>query len=106
VSGVLIAAIAGFTPIGDVAELVNIGTLAAFVLVCGGVMVLRYTRPDLPRPFKTPLSPLIPLLGIAFCLYLMTRLPLITWGRFVIWLGIGTLIYFGYSRTRSVLAGT
>ena len=68
VSGALIALIAGFTPIGEVAELVNIGTLAAFVLVCGGVIVLRRTRPDLPRPFKTPFSPLIPLLGMAFCL--------------------------------------
>jgi APA family basic amino acid/polyamine antiporter len=106
VSGVLIATIAGFTPIGDVAELVNIGTLAAFVLVCGGAMVLRYTRPELPRPFRTPFSPLIPLLGIAFCIYLMASLPPVTWARFVIWLAIGTVIYFGYSRTRSVLAGT
>lgn len=103
-SGVLIAAIAGFTPIGDVAELVNIGTLAAFVLVCAGVIVLRYTRPDLPRPFRTPFSPLIPALGIAFCLYLMASLPLLTWERFVIWLGIGMAVYFGYSRKRSVLA--
>jgi len=104
VSGTLIAAIAGFTPIGDVAELVNIGTLAAFVLVCGGVIILRSTRPDLPRPFRTPMSPLIPLLGIAFCLYLMTRLPEVTWLRFVIWLAIGLLVYFGYSRKHSVLA--
>lgn len=103
-SGTLIAAIAAFTPIGDVAELVNIGTLAAFVLVCGGVIVLRYTRPELPRPFKTPFSPLIPLLGIAFCVYLMTSLPLITWERFVIWLGIGLVVYFAYSRKRSALA--
>lgn len=103
-SGVLIAAIAGFTPIGDVAELVNIGTLAAFVMVCGGVIVLRYTRPDLPRPFRTPFSPLIPALGIAFCVYLMASLPVLTWERFVIWLGIGMAVYFGYSRKRSVLA--
>lgn len=103
-SGLLIAAIAGLTPIGDVAELVNIGTLAAFVLVCGGVIVLRYTKPDLPRPFKTPFSPLIPLLGIAFCVYLMASLPAITWARFLIWLGVGMLVYFGYSRTRSRLA--
>lgn len=103
-SGVLIAAIAGFTPIGDVAELVNIGTLAAFVLVCGGVIVLRYTKPDLPRPFKTPFSPLVPLLGIAFCVYLMISLPAITWERFAIWLALGMAVYFGYSRKRSVLA--
>lgn len=103
-SGVLIAAIAGFTPIGDVAELVNIGTLAAFVMVCGGVIVLRYTRPDLPRPFRTPFSPLIPALGIAFCVYLMASLPQLTWERFVIWLAIGMAVYFGYSRKRSLLA--
>ena len=102
-TGLLIAVIAGFTPIGDVAELVNIGTLAAFVLVCGGVIVLRHTRPELPRPFKTPANPLIPLLGIAFCVYLMASLPLITWLRFVIWMGVGMLIYFGYSRSHSVI---
>ena len=105
VSGLLIASIAGFTPIGDVAELVNIGTLSAFVLVCCGVIVLRRTKPDLKRPFRTPWSPVIPLLGIAFCLYLMASLPLITWLRFVIWLAIGMIIYFGYSRSHSVLNG-
>ncbi len=105
VSGLLIASIAGFTPIGDVAELVNIGTLSAFVLVCCGVIVLRRTKPDLKRPFRTPWSPVIPLLGIAFCLYLMASLPLITWLRFVIWLAICMIIYFGYSRSHSVLNG-
>ncbi len=103
VSGILIAAIAGFTPIGDVAELVNIGTLAAFVLVCAGVVSLRRTRPDLKRPFLTPWSPVIPILGILFCAYLMVSLPLITWLRFVIWLAVGLVIYFGYSRPHSAL---
>lgn len=103
-SGAVMAAIAGFTPIGEVAELVNIGTLAAFVLVCAGVIVLRITRPELPRPFKTPFSPLVPLLGIAFCVYLMSNLPLVTWLRFAIWMAIGLIVYFGYSRRRSVLA--
>jgi APA family basic amino acid/polyamine antiporter len=101
--GILIAAIAGFTPIGDVAELVNIGTLAAFVLVCAGVVVLRYSKPDLPRPFKTPFSPVVPALGIVFCAYLMLNLPSITWWRFVIWLALGLAIYFGYSRQHSSL---
>ncbi len=103
VSGLLIAAIAGFTPIGDVAELVNIGTLSAFVLVCCGVIILRHTKPDLKRPFRTPWSPVIPLLGMVFCIYLMASLPLITWLRFVIWLTIGLAIYFGYSRKHSAL---
>lgn len=105
-SGILMAAIAGLTPIGHVAELVNIGTLAAFVLVCAGVIILRYKQPDLPRPFKTPFSPLIPLLGMAFCIYLMISLPLITWLRFIIWLMIGMIIYFVYSRHHSQLATT
>ncbi len=103
-SGVLIASIAGFTPIGKVAELVNIGTLAAFVLVSGGVIILRHTKPDLKRPFRTPFSPLIPLLGIAFCVYLMLSLPAETWWRFWIWMTIGMVVYFAYSRSHSALA--
>ena len=102
-SGLLIAAIAGFTPIGDVAELVNIGTLAAFTLVCCGVIILRRTQPELKRPFRTPWSPVIPLLGMVFCIYLMASLPLITWLRFVIWLAIGLTVYFSYSRSHSAL---
>ncbi len=104
VTGVIMALIAGFTPIEGVAELVNIGTLAAFVMVCAGVIVLRITKPDMPRPFKTPFSPLIPLLGIAFCLYLMLSLPGVTWLRFVIWMFIGFGIYFTYSHRNSNLA--
>jgi APA family basic amino acid/polyamine antiporter len=106
VSGVVMAAIAGFTPIGDVAELVNIGTLAAFVLVCGGVIALRRSRPDLPRPFRTPWMPAAPLLGIVFCLYLMLSLPWVTWVRFVAWLVIGLVVYFAYSMRHSALAQT
>ncbi|MEK7759145.1 MAG: amino acid permease, partial [Pseudomonadota bacterium] len=102
-SGVLIAAIAGFTPIGDVAELVNIGTLAAFVLVCAGVIHLRYTRPDLKRPFRTPFGSVTPLLGIIFCVYLMLSLPTVTWVRFGVWLVLGIVIYFAYSRLHSTL---
>jgi len=103
VSGLLIASIAGFTPIGKVAELVNIGTLAAFVLVCGGVILLRYNRPDIKRPFRTPGMPVVPLLGILFCIYLMLSLPAETWWRFVIWMAIGIVIYFAYSRRHSAL---
>jgi APA family basic amino acid/polyamine antiporter len=103
-SGLLIASIAGFTPIGEVAELVNIGTLAAFVLVCAGVIVLRYTQPELPRPFRTPLAPLVPILGIGFCGYLMLSLPPLTWFRFLGWLALGLLLYFVYSHRHSALA--
>jgi APA family basic amino acid/polyamine antiporter len=103
-SGILIAMVAGFTPIGEVAELVNIGTLAAFLLVCIGVVSLRYSHPDLPRPFRTPFSPILPALGGVFCLYLMLSLPEITWLRFLVWLALGMILYFGYSRSHSELA--
>lgn len=103
-SGAIIAAIAGLMPLGEAAELVNIGTLAAFILVCGGVIVLRYTQPELVRPFKLPFHPFIPLLGILFCLYLMIHLPALTWWRFIIWMVIGLIIYFTYSRTHSLLS--
>ena len=103
VSGVFMAFVAGFTPINEVAELVNIGTLAAFVLVCAGVIVLRKTHPNIPRPFKTPLSPISPILGIVFCLYLMFQLPQTTWLRFGIWLLLGLIVYFVYSKGHSEL---
>lgn len=103
VTGVITGCIAGFVPLQAIAELVNIGTLAAFTFVCAGVIVLRITQPHLPRPFKLPLNPLIPLLGIIFCLYLMANLPAITWYRFVIWLVIGLVIYFCYGKKYSVL---
>jgi APA family basic amino acid/polyamine antiporter len=96
--------IAGFIPLGELAELVNIGTLAAFVMVCIGVIVLRRTRPDMHRPFVTPFSPLIPFLGVLSCGALMAFLPVHTWERFIIWLAIGMVIYFGYSVRHSRLA--
>ena len=103
-AGLVMALIAGLTPIGDVAELVNIGTLAAFFLVCIGVIVLRYQQPDLPRPFRAPLSPLLPLLGAASCFFLMANLPWITWLRFVLWMGLGLIVYFVYSYHHSAMA--
>ena len=102
--GVIIALIAGFMPLGDLAELVNIGTLAAFVLVCLGVIVLRITKADMERPFRTPFSPLFPVLGMLSCGALMTFLPAITWLRFVVWLVIGLIVYFSYSMNHSKLA--
>ena len=102
-SGIVIAAVAGLVPMGDAAALVNIGTLSAFTLVCGGVIVLRITQPHLKRPFKLPLNPLFPGLGIFFCVYLMINLALITWISFVLWTSIGLIIYFSYGRKHSML---
>ncbi len=96
-TGVIVAASAMILDISQAAELCNIGTLAAFILVCGGVIVLRRRHPHHSRPFRCPLSPALPLLGIACCSLLMLSLPLITWARFVIWMGAGMIIYFGWA---------
>jgi APA family basic amino acid/polyamine antiporter len=103
-SGVVIALIAGMFPIGRVAELVNLGTLGAFFLVCLSVILLRKTRPDMLRPFKTPLVPLVPILGMGFCGWLMVSLPLVTWMAFGIWMTLGLLLYFAYSRSHATAA--
>lgn len=103
IAGIVIAIVAGITPINEVAELTNIGTLAAFTVVCAGVIVLRRTKPNLIRPFKTPLTPYMPFLGIIFCVYLMINLSATTWKSFAIWTLLGLFIYFIYSRPRSVL---
>ena len=100
----LIALIAGFFPIGKVAELVNLGTLGAFFLVCLSVILLRKSRPALLRPFRVPMVPLIPILGMGFCGWLMISLPLITWKAFVIWMSVGLVLYFVYSNSHSTLA--
>lgn len=100
-SGLIIALLAGFLPLSTVAELVNIGTLAAFITVCFGVIFLRHTQPKLHRPFKTPYSPLFPILGILSCGYLMINLPGITWLRFIIWLIIGLIVYFCYGQSHA-----
>ncbi|HTH65786.1 MAG TPA: amino acid permease [Gemmatimonadales bacterium] len=102
-TGLAVAVAAGFLPLQLLGQLVNIGTLLAFVLVCAGVLILRSKRPDLERPFRTPLVPFVPIMGIVTCFGLMLTLPADTWIRLVVWLLIGFLIYFGYSRKHSVL---
>jgi basic amino acid/polyamine antiporter, APA family len=101
--GILIASIAGIFPISDLAELVNIGTLAAFIIVCVGVIWLRYTHPDMHRPFKVPGMPIVPILGVLSCSYLLMNLPWITILRFVVWMTIGLIVYFIYGRKHSKL---
>jgi basic amino acid/polyamine antiporter, APA family len=101
--GIVTALLAGFLPLQDIAELVNVGTLAAFIIVSAGVIVLRYTSPDLHRPFKCPLVPYVPLLCIVSCAVLIYVLPFVTHIRFVVWLIVGLCIYFLYSRSHSLL---
>lgn len=102
--GLVMALMAGFMPLGALAELVNIGTLAAFVLVCAGVIVLRRTAPDMPRPFRMPGGIVLPLLGCISCAALIAFLPPHTHLRFLLWLVLGLVIYCCYGMRRSKLA--
>jgi len=104
ITGLFAAGLAGFIPLGRLAELVNMGTLTAFVLIQIGVLVLRYKQPDLPRGFRVPGVPITPVLGSLVALFLMFNLPLITWTAFFIWLGVGLAIYFLYGFRNSKLA--
>src|SRR5213595_3297817 len=102
-TGVAVGGVAMLTDIGSLADLTNIGTLFAFVLVCVGVIILRRTNAARPRPFRVPMVPLFPILGVLFCAALMPSLPVETWGRFFVWLAIGLLIYFSYGTRHSKL---
>ena len=102
-TGIAVAILAAFIPIGAAADMTNIGTLFAFVLVCVGVVVLRYSKPNYPRPFRVPLMPIIPILGMLACLGLMTFLPTLTWIRFIVWTIIGIIVYLFYGSRHSRL---
>ena len=102
--GVFVAILAGLLPIGALLHLTNIGTLFAFVVVCIAVLIMRRTNPQAERPFRCPLVPLVPILGIASCLLLMFSLPADNWWRLIVWLGLGLVIYFLYSRHHCVTA--
>jgi APA family basic amino acid/polyamine antiporter len=102
-TGIFVGLMGALIPLRVLAELVNIGTLLAFVIVCAAVLVMRRINPDTARPFRCPLVPLVPILGIFFCLLLMFSLPSENWLRLFIWLAVGFVIYFAYGRQHSVL---
>lgn len=104
VCGVWMGLISALFPIDLLAQLVNIGTLVAFTMVCLGVLILRRTQPNMHRPFKTPFMPYVPLLGMACCLYLIANLPWLTVLRFIVWFTIGIILYFSFGRKHSLLA--
>jgi APA family basic amino acid/polyamine antiporter len=104
IAGALTALVAALYPIKEVAELVNIGTLSAFVVICSAIIVLRRTRPDARRSFRAPFVPVTPLVGVGFSIWLLSRLPAVAWERFAIWMAIGLAVYFLYGRKRSLLA--
>jgi basic amino acid/polyamine antiporter, APA family len=104
IAGVLTAFVAGFFPIKEIAQFVNIGTLSAFVVICFAIIVLRRTKPGVRRVFRTPFVPFVPLAGIGFSVWLLSKLPAAAWLLFILWMGLGLLIYFSYGFHHSALA--
>jgi APA family basic amino acid/polyamine antiporter len=105
-TGIFVAVFAAFVPLRILAELVNIGTLLAFVIVCMSVLIMRKTHPEIHRPFRCPAMPYVPILGASFCAILMFSLPAENWWRLLVWLLIGFVIYFGYGRRHSRFASS
>jgi APA family basic amino acid/polyamine antiporter len=103
-TGIISCFFAGVLPIRILSELVSIGTLLAFTIVCISIIILRKKRPEIHRPFKTPFVPWVPLLGAVICIMQMVSLPWETWERLIIWMAIGLVIYFLYSKRKSRLA--
>ncbi len=103
-TGVFVALLSAFLPLRVLADLVSIGTLLAFVIVCAAVLIMRHTHPETKRPFRAPLVPLVPILGMATCLLLMFSLPVENWVRLFVWLAVGMMIYFGYGRHHSIMS--
>jgi APA family basic amino acid/polyamine antiporter len=101
--GIIMSVLAALVPLDELVKLVNIGTLFAFFLVSVGVIVLRRTRPDMPRPFKVPWVPVVPVIGMILLVYLAIDLPAFTWWRFGVWLAIGLAIYYFYGYRNSRL---
>jgi len=102
--GVFTALVAGLFPLGEVAKLVNIGVLSAFIVICSAVLLLRVRKPELPRAFRTPWVPVVPVVGILFSIWLLTELAFLTWMVFLGWVALGTLVYFAYGIRHSKLA--
>jgi basic amino acid/polyamine antiporter, APA family len=105
-TGVCVALMGAFLPLRILAELVNIGTLLAFVIVCAAVLIMRRTHPEVERPFRAPLGSFVPIMGILLCLMLMFSLPWENWLRLGVWLAIGLVIYIFYGHKHSVMART
>src|SRR5207237_3013282 len=103
-TGIFVSLLSSLLPLRILSDLVNIGTLLAFVIVCSAVLIMRRTHPDAARPFRAPLVPFVPIAGILTCLLLMFSLPVGNWYRLIIWLLIGFGIYFGYGRYHSVMS--
>lgn len=102
ITGIVVGLLGSLVPVTVLVEFVSIGTLMAFTFVCASVLILRHTQPDRPRPFRCPLVPLVPILGMIFCIALMFSLPATNWYRLLVWFGIGCIVYLCYGRRHGI----